>query len=339
MDVPIVTQELARRLEAAEAEYHEAKLTALRADDGNSRGVEIARLGRSVLLSIQSRRQNPSYNRAMCFSTDDQEHLHGILEWLRERAEAFWFDVAPALVDGAVLGRLADASLCPVFFLNVVYTTPREQEAASPSGVVVEEVDLADRGRAFAIALSEGFGVPAEIVDRTEHAVQIEYAAPEWRTYLASIDGHSAAMAAMYVQGATASIDAMATAPRFRNRGCQGALLRRCIHDAARAGCDLLASQTEPSSGSERNMVRAGFRIAYTKALYSAKTRTGSPKGQDCQSLTLCAMRAILTIGALCTGSGRQAHIFPPCLWLLGRRRIGDPANDSTVPRERHPRA
>jgi GNAT superfamily N-acetyltransferase len=271
VNVPIVTQEVAWRLEAAEAEYHVAKLRALEADDGNSRGIEIERLGRSILLSIQSRRQNPSYNRAMCFSNGDQEHLDDILCWLRDRADTFWLDVAPALVDGAVLGQLADAGLYPAFFMNVMHVAPCEMEGELPPGVLVEAIDLADRGRDFAVALSEGFGVPAEILDRTQHAVQIEYGTPEWRTYLASIDGHPAAMAALYIRENTASIDAMSTVPRFRNRGCQSALLRRCVRDAARAGCDLLASQTGPSSGSERNMLRAGFRIAYTKALYSPR--------------------------------------------------------------------
>jgi GNAT superfamily N-acetyltransferase len=271
MNGPIVTRELVFRIEAAEAAYHEAKLRALGADDGNSRGVEIARLGGCVLLSIHSGRHNPSYNRAMCSAKEDEAHLDEIVRWLRDRAERFWFDVAPALVDGAVLGKLDDGGLCPSFLLNVVYTVPQEMGDLAPAGVVVKQLRLEERAHDFAVVLVEGFGIPSEALAGTERHVQIEYAAPEWRIYLASVEGRPAAMATLYVDGDMASIDGMTTVPQYRKRGCQTALLRRCIADAARAGCGLLASQTEPSSTSERNMVRCGFRVAYTKMLYSER--------------------------------------------------------------------
>jgi hypothetical protein len=89
MSVPMVTRELVLRLESAEAAYHEAKLRALGAEGDNSRGVESARLGGCVLLSIHGRRHNPSYNRAMCFAKEDEAHLEEIMRWLRERAEQF----------------------------------------------------------------------------------------------------------------------------------------------------------------------------------------------------------------------------------------------------------
>jgi GNAT superfamily N-acetyltransferase len=269
MTFPLVTRDLVFGLETAEAAYHEAKLHALGADDGNSRGVEIVRFGGSVLLSIQSRRHNPSFNRAMCFSTEDKDHLDDVLRWLRDRADRFWLDVAPALVDDALLGALAGAGLCPSFLLNVVYIVPKEMEDPAPVSILAQEISLQERARDFAVVLVEGFGVPKEALEGVEQTVQIEYAAPEWRIYLASVDGHPASMATLYVDGDMASIDAMATVPRYRRRGCQAALLRRCITDAARAGCALLVSQTRPSSTSERNMVRAGFQIAYTKMLYS----------------------------------------------------------------------
>ena len=71
MNDPLLTRELVLRLETCEADYNEAKLRALEGDDGNVRGVEHAQLGGTRLFSIRSRRQNPSYNRAMCFSKED----------------------------------------------------------------------------------------------------------------------------------------------------------------------------------------------------------------------------------------------------------------------------
>jgi ribosomal protein S18 acetylase RimI-like enzyme len=271
----MVTRELVLRLERAEAACHEAKLRALAADEDHARGVEIARLGGCLLLSVQSARHNPSYNRAMCFVAEDETHLDEIVRWLRDRAARFWFDVAPALVDGEALGRLADAGLQCSFLLNVVYTVPQERDDPATAGIVVEEIRLEERAHDFALVLVEGFGIPNEALAGMERYVQVEYAAPGWHIYLASVEGRPAAMATLYVDGDVASIDGMATAPQTRRRGCQTALLRRCITDAARAGCRLLASQTRPSSTSERNMVRAGFRIAYTKMLYAERKGSG----------------------------------------------------------------
>jgi len=49
----------------------------------------------------------------------------------------------------------------------------------------------------------------------------------------------------------------------------QLALLRARLEDAARAGNDVAMTLTAPGSPSQRNIERAGFRLAYTRALLS----------------------------------------------------------------------
>jgi GNAT superfamily N-acetyltransferase len=123
----------------------------------------------------------------------------------------------------------------------------------------------------MAAVVSAAFGIPPEIQERTERALCTEFSGPEWHIYLATLDGAPASMAAVHVRDSVASIDAMGTVPDFRRRGCQRALLAHCMDEAACLGCDLIASQTRPSSTSEKNMARAGLRIAYTKILYSER--------------------------------------------------------------------
>ena len=273
----VVTRELVQRLEAAEAGYTLAKQRALRADEGNARGVELAQVGGTSLLSIQSQRNNPSVNRAMGFAREDLAHLDEMLAWLHARSAYFWFDVAPALADDAVLKALADAGLYPSFFLDVVYARPQELPERAPDGVAVRQVDLGQEARDFTRAFSLGFGIPLDLLERTKQSARVEHGAPGWRCYLATVAGEPAAMATLYAEGQIAEIDAMATAPAYRRRGCQSALLRRCLADAARAGSTLIASQAEPSSGSERNFCRAGFQIAYTKLLYAPRKPGRTP--------------------------------------------------------------
>ena len=272
MDLPLITIDLAFRFLHAEADCCLAKMRAMQAVDRNAREVEIARIGGTLLLAIQSRRQNPYYNRVLDFRAEDVERLDEILAWMRAREVRYWLDLLPAPVQSPfspLLSRLAEAGLHPAFFLNVVYAQPEEGTGPLPEGVTVDLVDLEERGIDFSLAMSGGLGIPEEMVESTRRAAQIEHADPGWRLCLASVEGHPAAMATMFVHEGMASIDAMATRPCYRRRGCQTALLRRCLCDAARAGCEYVVSQTVPSSTSERNMVRAGFHIAYTKALYS----------------------------------------------------------------------
>jgi GNAT superfamily N-acetyltransferase len=56
------------------------------------------------------------------------------------------------------------------------------------------------------------------------------------------------------------------TLPEFRGRGLQTALLNTRLRAAAKAGCELAVVVTQGGSASERNCIRLGFQIAYSKA-------------------------------------------------------------------------
>jgi GNAT superfamily N-acetyltransferase len=53
----------------------------------------------------------------------------------------------------------------------------------------------------------------------------------------------------------------------FRKRGVQAALIRARLDAARDARCDLMMVTTAPGNASQRNVERAGFRLAYTKAV------------------------------------------------------------------------
>ena len=77
-----------------------------------------------------------------------------------------------------------------------------------------------------------------------------------------------AAVALLHMQDQIATLVAAATVPQFRGRGCQTALLQQRIVDAADAGCTLLVTQTRVGTASQRNMERAGMRVAYTSTIW-----------------------------------------------------------------------
>jgi GNAT superfamily N-acetyltransferase len=57
------------------------------------------------------------------------------------------------------------------------------------------------------------------------------------------------------------------TMPEYRGRGVQTALIAKRLHEAGLAGCEYAVVSTHPGSGSQRNMERRGFRVAYTKTV------------------------------------------------------------------------
>jgi GNAT superfamily N-acetyltransferase len=75
------------------------------------------------------------------------------------------------------------------------------------------------------------------------------------------------------VWAGVASLFADATLPSQRGRGIQSALIQHRLAAGRAAGCKLAMAAVQPGSPSHRNYVRAGFQVAYTRAILS---RTGS---------------------------------------------------------------
>ncbi|MHB9150215.1 MAG: GNAT family N-acetyltransferase [Thermoleophilia bacterium] len=86
-------------------------------------------------------------------------------------------------------------------------------------------------------------------------------------SYVASVDGTPAGGGSLAVHDGIATMFGDATLPERRGRGVQTALLKARLARALQAGCDLAAAGASPGSGSQRNMERLGFRVAYTQVM------------------------------------------------------------------------
>jgi hypothetical protein len=130
--------------------------------------------------------------------------------------------------------------------------------------VEVVEIDRSDEGSPFASIAALGFGLPAWAASLLAPVTGL----PAWRCYLALVEGTPQGTAAMLLDGEVAELGIAATLEGGRRRGCQLALLRRRIEDAAAAGARTLFVETgervpgRPST-SYANILRAGFEEAY----------------------------------------------------------------------------
>ena len=94
---------------------------------------------------------------------------------------------------------------------------------------------------------------------------------PGWTHYLGYDGDEPVSAAAMYVTGDVAWLGFGATLESARGRGGQSAMFAARLRDARAAGCRWAITETgeeteeEPVNHSYRNMLRAGFQLAYAR--------------------------------------------------------------------------
>jgi GNAT superfamily N-acetyltransferase len=226
-------------------------------------GAELERFGAAVAAVDPSRPELDFVNRVYGLWPEDAEHAGEIAAFYRERGVRCWLELAPSERFERLAASLADAGAAQIGF-NTMLAGPAATPG-EPSGIDVAE---ADDPELFAEVILRGHGVPAGVRVRDRASVARWRELPGWTLYLARIDGEPAGAALLVVDDDVGYLANASTLPEFRNRGVQSALIAARLAAVAAAGCELVSSQTVFGSASQRNLQRAGLRIAYTKAVW-----------------------------------------------------------------------
>ncbi|MBK9034149.1 MAG: GNAT family N-acetyltransferase [Myxococcales bacterium] len=179
--------------------------------------------------------------------------------------------LAPPALHQALLGRgyLLEG------FEHVLVRRVRAADAvpALAAGVTVEPVTDATAADWLRVSI-DGFGHPDHVspLDPPIDPAVLERIFADLGTaavprYLARVDGAPAGIASARFADGLVQLCGAATAPRFRRRGVQRALLTTRLADAVAAGCDLAVVTTAPASQSQANVMRIGFALAYARAV------------------------------------------------------------------------
>ncbi|WP_390893324.1 GNAT family N-acetyltransferase [Mycobacterium deserti] len=262
--------ELARRIECAERQLIDAATEAARLRSGAASFV-LPVAGGAACFAEAGSPMNKVVGLGFGGVPDD--------EALSEIEQAYTTRETPVQVELANLGEPAVASAFTrrgyqlVSYENVLgRSLSGDPQPVAPPGV---EVRACDDLSAWLDVVVEGFahpddqGVvshedfPREIVERAERDMEKAGATP----YLAYCDGEVAGGAGMRVADGVAQLTGAATAPAYRRRGVQTALLSARLSDAAGAGCDIAVVTTQPGSKSQQNVQRRGFHLLYTRAI------------------------------------------------------------------------
>lgn len=262
---------LAARIDAAEAGL---AATMARATDPAGGPVAIDELGGG--LAVLARAGAPTNKIAGVGFTglldDDALDLVEARWWAR--GEPVRFEVS-TLADRAVHRQLTERGYLLDGFEHVLARRldPADARAASPPGVTIEPVTDATAADWLAVSLDgwsrgDDTGV-AEAVPVREALAPIfrDFARADLPRYLARVDGAPAGAASARHTAGLAQLCGASTAPAFRRRGVQGALLATRLADAVAAGCELAVVTTGPGTQSQANVMRLGFELLYARAV------------------------------------------------------------------------
>jgi len=279
----VAGHEIALSLVRADADLWSAWLDSLAALPGDPYEAELHRFNDTVALFVH-RVPVSYYNRVLIAETVDPSVVRDVASFYRERMMPCRFDVNPYTADSDLLEALDTVGFRPAGFQSNLVGPVDYVDDAAAGKLAVDEV------RAGQIEFFAGFfnrayyygqSAPRGLMSFRKATVRARHERPGWRLYLCCVDGVPAAGAMLYVHNKVATLSGAATAPNFRGRGCQRALLTARINEAARLGCELVVARCGVGSWSQRNLERAGLQTGYTKVIWEHRdAMSGEPSAR-----------------------------------------------------------
>lgn len=230
------------------------------------RGVELRRFGAIQATTVRDLGQVSMMNLVLGAAEAEERDLADALAWTEEQGVSPYVPVTPGLAGTARSEAwLRDRGFEPGYSWMKFVRDPHPPRFPAPEGVEVVEVLSPDQEPFGAIA-GAGFGLPVWGAEFFANLPGVE----GWRCYVAKVGGEPQGCGAMLIEDGIAEFGIGATLEPARGRGCQTALLRRRICDAAEGGCHTLFVETgervpDRPAASYRNILKAGFEDAYLR--------------------------------------------------------------------------
>ena len=190
--------------------------------------------------------------------------LDDIETFFRERGAPVCHEVSP-FAGVEALDLLCRRNYRPIELSSVLY---RKVEPPGRELAPNIQIRIADSGelQVWAAVSARGWASEhPELVVFLRELGSIISVAQGYLPFLAELDGEPAAAGGLFIHEGVALFAGAATAPEFRRRGLQSALLQSRTLYALERGCDLAMMVAAPGSDSQRNAERKGFQVAYTR--------------------------------------------------------------------------
>jgi GNAT superfamily N-acetyltransferase len=258
-----------RRTLECEIAYMLSRMTVLERIPGNPVGIAHRHIEGGAVALIARHLPVPGFNSVVGLRAGHETHIEPLIAWYRAAGVKPQLETVPGYYDPALGRELARLGYYQSGFHASLVCEPDLAPPAPPTaGVVVERVEAAATLEDFLDAYIAGRSIPQG--DQFKANVRPWLGEHGWQLYLGRCDGRPAAAAILFVHDKVGYCADATTDPAFRGRGLQSALLARRIDDARAAGVDFVCSGAEFLSQSHRNMERAGMRVQFVRALWTA---------------------------------------------------------------------
>jgi GNAT superfamily N-acetyltransferase len=195
------------------------------------------------------------------------DDLASVEAFYRRRGAVPRVDLCP-LADPSLLSALGERGYRIERFYSVLAQPLGDGTATPlpPARICVREV-APDEADLWLRTVARGFDPAPEPSRKTLDILAPNYHGATSTCFLAWLDGQPVGGGALVIHDGVAELCSASTPPAFRSQGVQTALLAARLRAASEAGCDLALAVTLPGTVSQRNAGRAGFCLAYTKAV------------------------------------------------------------------------
>jgi len=270
---------LSRRIELAEAHAAAAAAQAL-AEFRPGAGVAVARIAGGFAVYCGA---NSPVTQAVGLGLDGPVHdeeFDALEQFYASRNEPVRVETSP-LADLSLIEQFGKRRYRVTEFTNVMARSTSEthlptalSEAAdgiSVERIAPEQIDL------WNLTVAQGFAEHHPVTQEVLDVMRAFASAPQVECYLARVNGALAGGGTIILRDGIAGLFGASTLPGYRKRGVQTALLESRIARAAECGCDLVVCLAQPGSTSQRNVMRRGFSVLYTRVKFEREVASSSP--------------------------------------------------------------
>jgi GNAT superfamily N-acetyltransferase len=270
---------LSRRIELAEAQATAAAAEAL-AEFRPDAGVAVTRIAGGFAVYCGA---NSPVTQAVGLGLDgpvNDEEFDALERFYASRKEPVRVETSP-LADTTLIEQFGKRRYRVSEFTNVMARSTSETRLSSAAreagdGITVERV-AREHIDLWNLTVAQGFAEHHPVTQEILDVMRAFASAPQVECYLARVNGAVAGGGTIILRDGIAGLFGASTLPGYRKRGVQAALLESRIARAAECGCDLVVCLAQPGSTSQRNVMRRGFSVLYTRVKFEREVASSSP--------------------------------------------------------------
>jgi len=268
LQIPLITQKIARQLEQAKADHIDSWLQGIREQTSLSSKIDILRIGDLRAFVAPHLQEIGLFNQTIGLGPDNQEALQEVEHFYHHyRVETYRLEINPYHTSSEFLAYLAVRKFSPSRFETYLYGTPEHTVFTFSDNTTIREI-TASEVDLFATIHVKGYQEALASVSETQYALYREstkvlYHRLGWRLCFMCKNNLPIGMGMLYTANGIATFAGGATLPEYRQRGGQTALIQYLLEASAQAHCEIAVAQTSVGSGSQQNVERSGMRTAY----------------------------------------------------------------------------